>query len=302
MVKNSIFLSIAILTGLFLILTSQGSRGTDYAGTQTCAECHDEAYKSYLNNSHSIKADPRRPGAKFGCESCHGPGIEHAEEEDITKIITLQPGTPTEKINAACLACHENGKLSLWHGSEHQSSGLSCVDCHRIHGEKEEVFSSSEESRLCVSCHKQIRSQLARQSRHPLREGKIACTDCHNPHGSVADRLIDAQYINQKCFECHAEKRGPFLWEHPPATEDCLACHTPHGSTHSALLKGKMPYLCQRCHSDQLHSGNLYARSESQANQTVYRALNNRVFYRSCLNCHVTIHGSNHTSGKSFLR
>ncbi|MFC1867819.1 DmsE family decaheme c-type cytochrome, partial [Thermodesulfobacteriota bacterium] len=268
MAKNKILLSIAILTGLFLYITGKVSGGADYAGPQVCAECHGEAHENFMKNGHAVEADPRKPAAKFGCESCHGPGTGHAEDEDINKILSLGPDSPlpAEKKNAACLACHENGKQSLWHGSEHESRGLSCSECHSIHSGKADGLSRVKENQLCIRCHKQIRSQLIRQSRHPLREGKIGCNDCHNPHGSTADKLIDAQNINTKCFECHAEKRGPFLWDHPPVTEDCQVCHTPHGSTRNALLKGRMPYLCQRCHSDQVHSGNLYARNAGQAN------------------------------------
>ncbi|MES0398123.1 MAG: cytochrome c3 family protein, partial [Syntrophobacteria bacterium] len=96
--------------------------------------------------------------------------------------------------------------------------------------------------------------------------------------------------------------RGPLLWEHPPVVEECLTCHTPHGSPRTPLLKAKMPYLCQRCHSNVGHPSQLQARSSSESGQSVYRVLNNRGFYRACLNCHVQIHGSNHPSGKSLMR
>jgi predicted CXXCH cytochrome family protein len=148
-------------------------------------------------------------------------------------------------------------------------------------------------------CHPSIRAELMRQSHHPIREGKTKCSDCHNPHGTVADKLVDAQDVNQKCFGCHADLRGPFLWDHPPVIEDCLACHTPHGSPRTPLLKAKMPYLCQRCHSNVGHASQLQAKNAGDAGQVASRVLNNRGFYRACLNCHVSIHGSNHPSGKS---
>ena len=55
--------------------------------------------------------------------------------------------------------------------------------------------------------------------------------------------------VNETCYTCHAEKRGPFLWEHSPVVDDCTNCHTPHGSTKPALLKARVPWLCQECHS-----------------------------------------------------
>jgi len=303
--EKKFFIFVGIMPVLFLVLIVQNSEGEgDYAGTAACMECHEDQYENYKNNYHAAKGDPRTPAARKGCESCHGPGAVHAEEEDQKKIISLSPRSPlpSEKKNAPCLECHTKGKLALWHGSAHENRALSCSDCHRIHGGFAKSRARPTQREVCIRCHKRIRAELLRQSHHPIREGKIKCGDCHNPHGTIADKLVDAQYVNIKCFACHADVRGPFLWEHPPAVEDCLTCHTPHGSPRNALLKGKMPYLCQRCHSDKVHSGNLYARDANQAGQSVYRVLSNRVSYRACLNCHVTIHGSNHPSGKTLLR
>lgn len=296
----SVVIIIVVTTGF--ALGNEDSGG--YAGSETCLECHEEQYETYLKDYHAIKGDPRNPAAKHSCESCHGPGANHAEEEDIETILALGPKSdvPAEKQNEACLECHTKGKLILWHGSQHEDRILVCSNCHSIHKGYKKSLSKLSETEVCVQCHKPIRSQLYRRSRHPIKEGKIKCGDCHNPHGTIADHLVDAQYVNLKCLECHADIRGPFLWEHPPTVENCLTCHTPHGSTHVALLNGKTPYLCQRCHSNQGHAGELYARTASQANQSVYRVLNNKAFYRACLNCHVSVHGSNHSSGKTLLR
>jgi predicted CXXCH cytochrome family protein len=81
-----------------------------------------------------------------------------------------------------------------------------------------------------------------------------------------------------------------------------MTCHAPHGSSHSGLLRAKLPYLCQRCHLNSGHAGELQAISKSEGDRSVYVALNNRGFYRGCMNCHSAIHGSNHPSGKSLLR
>lgn len=295
--------------GLLLIFFSLGSDSAiadngQYVGTDTCMECHEEAYDSYRMNRHSIAADGRTPGARMGCESCHGPGEAHAESDGEEPILTLKVGSDEapDAISASCLQCHAKGKQALWHGSGHQSRNLSCSSCHNIHKNYEDNLVEKRQEETCLKCHAGVRSQMLRQSRHPIREGKMKCADCHNAHGTIADKLIDAQTINQKCFECHAHTRGPFLWEHPPAVEDCLTCHTPHGSTHSGLLKGRAPYLCQRCHSNVGHPSELGARSSADAGQSAYRVLNNRAFYRACLNCHVQVHGSNHPSGKSLVR
>jgi DmsE family decaheme c-type cytochrome len=281
-----------------------GNRQDSYAGSETCMECHEDNYASHMKNRHAVKADPRTPAAGLGCEACHGPGAAHAESDGEEPIRSLKADADesAEEKSAVCLQCHNKGKQALWHGSEHQSRNLSCESCHTIHNNYPGNLATENEADTCAQCHKNIKAQMLRQSHHPLREGKMRCADCHNTHGTVADKLVDAQTVSQKCFECHAQLRGPFLWEHPPVTEDCLTCHTPHGSMHSGLLKTKTPFLCQRCHANAGHPGELAARSSTDSNQSVYRALNNRVFYRACLNCHVAVHGTNHPSGKSLVR
>jgi DmsE family decaheme c-type cytochrome len=118
--------------------------------------------------------------------------------------------------------------------------------------------------------------------------------------------MIKAPSVNQLCYKCHAEKRGPFMWQHPPVDENCATCHSPHGSVHQWLLVEKIPNLCQGCHDSSTHPGTLYGRSSlftgaAPAIQSVGRA---------CLNCHSNIHGSNapanpanlFNSGSNFLR
>ena len=305
MMNKKLLIWAAILLSFFLTAKAQGSEATEgYVGSETCIECHDDWYDSYMKNYHAVRGDPRTPGAKQECESCHGPGAIHAEEEGEGPIISLSPksATPVEEKNAPCLRCHTKGKVALWHGSTHEGRGLSCSNCHSPHQEYPKGLSKPTQTEVCTQCHKRIRAELLRRSHHPIREGKMQCSDCHNSHGTIADKLVDAQYGSLKCLECHANLRGPLLWEHPPVVENCLTCHTPHGSPRTSLLKAKMPYLCQRCHSSVGHQSQLQARSASNSGQSVYRVLNNRGFYRACLNCHVQIHGSNHPSGKSLMR
>ena len=303
-----------LLVCFFIILLSfpsfnvQRSEGQGtYAGSEACQDCHQDKWESYVRSYHGVKGDPRTPAAKRGCESCHGPAAAHVEAGGGRGVGGIKAMGQTSVLSAeqrseVCLQCHAKGKVALWSGSSHEARGLSCSSCHSIHAGYPKNLSKPVQQEVCIQCHKTIISQLLRQSHHPIREGKIKCADCHNTHGTIADKLIDAQYVNLKCYECHAEYRGPFLWEHAPVTEDCLTCHTPHGSTHERLLKAKPCYLCQRCHSGSRHPGTLYARSTDQRGESVYRALSNRAFYRACLNCHPQIHGSNHSSGHSLMR
>jgi DmsE family decaheme c-type cytochrome len=118
----------------------------------------------------------------------------------------------------------------------------------------------------------------------------MTCTDCHNPHGTVTPALLIENSVNENCYKCHADKRGPFLWEHPPVLENCLSCHDAHGSVHDNMLTVKEPRLCQQCHIDIRHPTEPFS------------ATSRFVFNRSCTNCHSQVHGSNHPSGVMLQR
>ena len=61
-----------------------------YAGTASCIQCHDEAAKSFDRSRHGQAKDPRSPAGKLGCESCHGPGQAHNDDEAKGKIKIIQ--------------------------------------------------------------------------------------------------------------------------------------------------------------------------------------------------------------------
>jgi DmsE family decaheme c-type cytochrome len=262
------------------------------AQIERCAECHETQVEAFKTSLHGKRGFELR--SDKACDTCHGPSDEHVETGDKDKIRVFGSLSSAEK-SEICLTCHESGQRMYWDGSTHHARGLACQDCHSMHSGKSEGAQLKEavEADVCFGCHKQKASQFFRASHHPIREGKVSCTDCHNPHGTESEKLIDAQRVNDKCYECHAEKRGPFLWEHQPVREDCTTCHEPHGSNHLKLVNARLPFLCQRCHSDTRHPGTLY--DQGQINST-------RLFNRACTNCHSMIHGSNHPSGHTFLR
>jgi DmsE family decaheme c-type cytochrome len=177
------------------------------------------------------------------------------------------------------------------------------------------VLTKNEQSEVCFACHKEQRADFQKMSHMPLLEGKITCTDCHNPHGTGGTKLLKKDNVREVCFQCHAEKRGPFLFEHAPVTEDCLNCHLPHGSNQYSLLKTRPPFLCQECHDGAMGgaSQNPYgpAIAGPQAGWTgaannattgVHASTNVQQVGRACLNCHGQIHGSNSPAGGYFQR
>jgi DmsE family decaheme c-type cytochrome len=276
-------------------------------GADTCIKCHDEDSEfpvfSIFKTKHATRADARTPMAGLQCEACHGPGSEHAknvpEGQKQGPILAYgrKSRVPAEKQNAMCLGCHEGQARMHWAGSEHARADVGCSDCHRIHAERDAVLAKPEQPAVCQKCHQSVRADFLKPSVHPVRFGVMGCSDCHNTHGSVTDRLLVKPSVNQLCTTCHAEKRGPFLWEHAPVTEDCTTCHTPHGSIHRGLLVKRPPLLCQQCHSQAGHPSDAYTATGLPGG-----APSGFLLGQSCLNCHSQVHGSNHPSGVKLMR
>ena len=263
-----------------------------YVGSEFCTSCHEGYQEDLAGTAHG------RSGfgalSSRGCESCHGPGSLHVEDPEIVENQPRIFALSAEAQSAVCRACHDGGGQTFWEGGVHETRGLSCLDCHSVHAYESEQaqLNAADGTEQCYACHQDVRAETWKTSHHPIREGKMSCGDCHNPHGSQTDPMITAASVNDQCYRCHAEKRGPFLWDHPPVRENCAACHTPHGSNHLKLQRTSVPYLCQQCHSNTRHPGTLYDRTTLADGARP----SNRDFSRACLNCHAAVHGSNHPS------
>jgi DmsE family decaheme c-type cytochrome len=289
----------------------------DYVGSDTCLTCHEEQAKHFRNTVMGrIFANPRTAAEKLGCESCHGPGKVHVDAGGGKGTIPLRfsKEEPADLKNQACLTCHEKGQRMFWKGSPHETRGLACVDCHQVMTERTVSMTElnrfkapiadvealrSNEPELCLTCHQMRRAQLQRSSHMPFREGKVTCSSCHNPHGTPNPKQLIQSTANENCYSCHAERRGPFVWEHPPVMENCLNCHDAHGSTNPQLLKVREPRLCNQCHLNSGHPSNPYGIVTSGG---VVQTQGIRVINRGCTTCHSTIHGSNSPSGNHFRR
>lgn len=287
--------------------SSQLSEPKQYVGSEACKVCHQAQYEKFKNTKMGriVLNNPRSELESKGCESCHGPGLAHVQsrgDKDLILRFGDHSNLPKEAQEQQCLQCHEKGMRLFWKGSTHESRGLTCVTCHRVMEgtvapsrfveplTDNHKFARTTKMEVCFECHQLRRAQLQRSSHMPVREGKITCSGCHNPHGSPNPKLLLEASVNETCYKCHAERRGPFLWEHPPVMESCLNCHEPHGSTNPQLLKVRTPRLCQRCHIESRHP------------TTPQVATARFAFNRGCPNCHSQIHGSNHPSGMRFHR
>ncbi len=277
-------------------------------GADTCLSCHDDAVAlGVFHTKHGQPADAASPFGKgqLQCEACHGPGGNHTKR--VKKGETRPPvirfgrdsATPVSVQNGMCLGCHEKSMAADWHLGPHDSANVSCASCHDSHSPKDAVLATRTQADVCYTCHVAERGQFQKPFAHPVRQGQLACSDCHAPHGTTAESQLKRATLNDTCYECHADKRGPYLWEHAPVTEDCSTCHAPHGSVNPGLLSARGPLLCQSCHSQQGHPSFAYGPSGLPGGggpPVTSLALGN------CMNCHSQVHGSNHPSGSTLTR
>jgi DmsE family decaheme c-type cytochrome len=283
----------------------------DFVGDKACLECHDGVMKNFKMNVHARLKDFELKGLKKGCESCHGPGAAHAEEGDISKIFTFSNAS-ADQSSKACLSCHQKLSTFDFNLSDHALNEVACAKCHPIHNGKD---ISKNESALCMSCHKDIKVKSLYPSHHPMKEGRMKCSSCHAHHGSLVKNLKTNSRLNDLCLKCHASKRGPFVFEHAPVTEDCLNCHNPHGTVANNLLKQNEPFLCLQCHESHFHAGRLGLDHSKVLPATGRFSANpfgvdgwRRAFLTKCTQCHFKIHGTDNPSqttsggGKGLIR
>jgi DmsE family decaheme c-type cytochrome len=307
--------ALAAAAGFLLLLHANPAAAADEAkkdlvlrGDAKCTRCHDEGNDYPVlaigKTRHGVKADARTPT----CTSCHGESERHVNKPaDATErprpdvLFMGKHKSEAGVVNGQCLACHQSdSKRSHWAGSQHANADVACTNCHQVHTAHDNVRDKATQPEVCFTCHKEQRTQINKPSHHPIPEGKMGCSDCHNPHGSVGPKLMKRDSVNEVCYTCHMEKRGPFVHTHEPVAEDCSNCHNPHGTTAENLLKARPPFLCHQCHTP--HGGQvaqIAGQGQSSAlisGVTSGKSGINYTMARGCVNCHTQVHGTNNPS------
>lgn len=277
-----------------------------YAGSDTCEACHSDIFAAFKKNAHAVvEADARRGWQGKACEACHGPGAKHLESmeaADIRNPAKIEPMVA----DRGCLECHIGQPTHVGRiQGGHARNQVACVSCHPVHGTEELKLEPHPARRInqeCSECHSEIWASFQRPHGHNLPQGAMACTGCHNPHGTFQPQNMRNFSSNEPgCFQCHSYLRGPFVFEHAPVRmEGCQSCHEPHGSANPRLLiRHEVSNLCLECHANISNPDGSTRSGALGGIPTGFHDLRSARF-RNCTTCHVKIHGSH--ANRDFLR
>lgn len=268
------------------------------AVVSACSDCHDLSGPGYARNPHLALNRDAELAARYGvtssCDGCHGDGQAHIDSGgEVADIFGFTADQSALVKSERCLSCHDDSHPRFF-ATAHAQAGLSCTSCHAIHADgssglltppagpldEELVRDIGRASASCASCHQGVMTQFAFNERHRLREGVIGCEDCHNSH-EPSTRLRLGGFKQDACVTCHADKGGPFIFEHGAQRVDgCASCHTPHGGPNRFMLHYQS--VADQCYSCHAFVPGFHTRFTSET---------------LCTNCHVTIHGSNFHAG-----
>lgn len=229
--------------------------------------------------TRTVVAPPGIPGATFvgsqACEECHSditrdfPTATHAR--------LMASGANAKHIG--CESCHGPGSL-------HVESG----------GGLHTIVNPGKSPEACLQCHLEVEARFHLPHHHPVLEGRMNCTNCHNPHKGPAIKGGGTNLAGEvdTCMQCHTAQRGPFVFEHEALREGCTFCHQPHGSVNPRMLTERNATLCMKCHFQQ----------QTTAGEIVIGGRNHSTFLTrgACWSagCHEAVHGSNVSSSLRF--
>ena len=176
--------------------------GAHYVGSKACAECHSDVTSHFAGATHANLMVAGDSAKETGCETCHGPGSLHVKSGGGPGTI-INPG----KSPQVCFQCHldKRGQFNLPYSHPVLSGHMGCIDCHNPH-QGDAVPTGGTQltvtNQTCIKCHAQQAGPFVFEH-EALRQG---CTTCHEPHGSVNDKMLKVRNQNL-CLQCHFQQQ-----------------------------------------------------------------------------------------------
>ena len=169
------------------------------------------------------------------CEACHGPSGDHAgrvrrgQERPPTVSFGSDAATPVAGSECPVPGLPRRSDSGLaWHAGGHDSDDISLRGLsHEPRGPRPgdgQVGAARGVLRLSpAAAHGIHETLLAPFPGRPDGLQRLPRT-AWRFHGRA---VLARTTVNDTCYDCHAEKRGPYLWEHAPVSEDCGSLSQP---------------------------------------------------------------------------
>jgi predicted CXXCH cytochrome family protein len=229
-----------------------------------------------------VVAPPMIPGAKYvgmdQCALCHEKQVKDFNLTQHSRLQIRAAQGKDEPEGLGCEGCHGPGSL-------HVDAG----------GGKGKFIISGKNPDACFQCHLDKKAEFSLQYHHPVIEGRMDCTACHNPHGANINTTIEMPMgrANETCAQCHRNQSRPHVFEHEALREGCVVCHNPHGSINPKLLVQRDNNLCLKCHAQVASptvSGATFIGTMPHAGFGPTEFLKQGTCYSA--GCHTAVHGS----------
>jgi predicted CXXCH cytochrome family protein len=232
-----------------------------------------------------VVAPPMIAGAKYvgmeTCQPCHEKEVRDFKFAAHARV-TIPDNKNGKREGQGCESCHGPGSLHVEAGGERGKF----------------IINPSKNPEACYQCHLDKQAEFNLPYHHPVREGRMNCTTCHNPHGHDI-KLGKGQTVarlNENCSQCHREQTRPHVFEHAALREGCTTCHSVHGSINPKMLVQRDNNLCLKCHNQIGSSPNFPATTVRPIRiGAAEHNIGGRLAQGTCYNagCHTAVHGSN---------
>lgn len=216
------------------------------------------------NGNWAAMAPELRNVSNIQCESCHGPGSEHAYSLGDTNKISVSVAS------GACSQCHDSlthhFKTAEWNNSKHASAveetAASCSRCHTGQGfvnyvSGKPAVAVAYEGITCAACHDPHDASTP----HQLRDvGTVTLMDGSTVTNGGAGRI---------CMECHMSRQNAATYvettsgsnrfgpHHGPQSDMLAGVNAvTYGKTiPSSAHRGSVEDSCVECHMQDIESG-----------------------------------------------